>query len=109
MGKGAIIAAGHCCLDIFPAFADSDGALIPVRLIDGIDGALLEHLVDQLFSFGAAIVAVKLGDHGLYLGTTADMSRWEALSSLIPAVAGPRSATRLDVYVGDRSVAWASR
>lgn len=59
------------------------------HLIDGIDGDLLEDLVDRLFSFGAAIVAVKLGDHGLYLGTTADMSRWEALSSLIPALALP--------------------
>jgi sugar/nucleoside kinase (ribokinase family) len=59
------------------------------HLIDGIDGDLLEDLVDRLLSFGAAIVAVKLGDRGLYLGTTADMSRWEALSSLIPALASP--------------------
>jgi sugar/nucleoside kinase (ribokinase family) len=59
------------------------------HLIDGVDGAQLEGLVDRLLSFGAAIVAVKLGDHGLYLGTTADVSRWEALSSLIPALASP--------------------
>jgi sugar/nucleoside kinase (ribokinase family) len=57
------------------------------RLIDGIDGAQLENLVDRLFSFGAAMVAVKLGDQGLYLGTTADASRWEGLASSIPALA----------------------
>jgi sugar/nucleoside kinase (ribokinase family) len=57
------------------------------RLADGIDGAELENLVDRLFSYGAAMVAVKLGDQGLYLGTTADASRWEELASGIPALA----------------------
>jgi sugar/nucleoside kinase (ribokinase family) len=60
------------------------------RLIDGIDGAQLEDLVDRLLSFGAAMVAVKLGDQGLYLGTTADTSRWEALAPIIPALAAPQ-------------------
>jgi sugar/nucleoside kinase (ribokinase family) len=57
------------------------------RLIDGIDGAQLEDLVERLFSFGAAMVAVKLGDHGLYLGTTSDPSRWLGLANRIPALA----------------------
>jgi sugar/nucleoside kinase (ribokinase family) len=57
------------------------------RLIDGIDGATLENLVERLFSFGAAIVGVKLGDQGLYLGTTADPYRWEGLVPGIPALA----------------------
>jgi transposase len=35
----------------------------------------------------AALVAVKLGDQGLYLGTTADPSRWEGLAPRIPALA----------------------
>jgi sugar/nucleoside kinase (ribokinase family) len=60
------------------------------HLIDGIDGALLEGLVGRLLSFGAAIVAVKLGDRGLYLGTTSDMARWQTLSSLFPALASPQ-------------------
>jgi sugar/nucleoside kinase (ribokinase family) len=57
------------------------------HLIDGIDGALLEDLVERLFSLGAAIVGVKLGDQGLYLGTTADPYRWEGLAPQIPALA----------------------
>jgi sugar/nucleoside kinase (ribokinase family) len=57
------------------------------HLIDGIDGALLEDLVDSLLSLGATMVAVKLGDQGLYLGTTTDISRWEALAPIIPALA----------------------
>jgi sugar/nucleoside kinase (ribokinase family) len=57
------------------------------HLIDGIDGALLEDLVGRLLSLGAAMVAVKLGDQGLYLGTTADTSRWEALAATFPTLA----------------------
>jgi sugar/nucleoside kinase (ribokinase family) len=60
------------------------------HLIDGVDGALLEDLVGRLLSFGAAIVAVKLGDHGLYLGTTSDKARWAALSPLLPTLASPQ-------------------
>jgi sugar/nucleoside kinase (ribokinase family) len=57
------------------------------HLIEGVDGPLLEELVARLITWGAAIVAVKLGDQGLYLGTTADPSRWEALAATSPILA----------------------
>jgi sugar/nucleoside kinase (ribokinase family) len=57
------------------------------HLTRAIDGNLLEDLADRLCTWGAAIVVVKLGDHGLYLGTTGDRSRWEALVPLLPALA----------------------
>jgi sugar/nucleoside kinase (ribokinase family) len=57
------------------------------HLLDRTDGNLLEHLVDRLCTWGAAIVVVKLGNHGLYLGTTGDRSRWEALIPVMPALA----------------------
>lgn len=59
------------------------------HLIAGVDGPLLDELVERLITWGAAMVAVKVGDQGLYLGTTADPSRWETLASTIPTLADP--------------------
>ncbi len=47
------------------------------------DGALLHALGDRLLGMGAAIVALKLGDRGLYLRTTADPQRLAALAPLL--------------------------
>jgi sugar/nucleoside kinase (ribokinase family) len=60
------------------------------HLIDGIDGALLEDLAGRLSEWGAAIIVVKLGDQGLYLATSADVSRFEAPASVIAALANPQ-------------------
>jgi sugar/nucleoside kinase (ribokinase family) len=49
------------------------------------DGALLHALSDHLLALGAAIVALKLGDQGLYLRTTANPVRLGALVKLLPA------------------------
>lgn len=57
------------------------------HLIEGVDDSLLDALVEQLIDWGAAIVAVKLGEQGLYLGTTTDLSRWENLASTLPIFA----------------------
>src|SRR5262249_3307200 len=57
------------------------------HLIDGIDGPLLEELVDRLLTWGAAMVTVKMGDQGLYFSTTADPARLEALAPTIPTLA----------------------
>lgn len=54
------------------------------RLLEGVDGALLADLGDQLIAWGALMVAVKLGDQGLYFQTAADGARWEALTPLLP-------------------------
>ena len=40
-----------------------------------LDRASLRELSDRLIGMGSAIVALKLGDHGLYLRTTADPAR----------------------------------
>ena len=47
-----------------------------------IDGELLHVVSDQLLAMGAAIVALKLGDQGLYLRTTGDAGRLAALDRL---------------------------
>jgi sugar/nucleoside kinase (ribokinase family) len=39
------------------------------------DGETLGGLADELFDLGAPIVAIKLGDQGLYLRTTSDLSK----------------------------------
>ena len=38
-------------------------------MIEGVDAALLARLSDELLSWGARIVGLKLGDQGLYLRT----------------------------------------
>jgi sugar/nucleoside kinase (ribokinase family) len=59
------------------------------RLINGVDGPLVEEFVERLIMWGAAMVAVKMGDRGLLLGTTTDPSRWETLAAIIPNLADP--------------------
>lgn len=49
------------------------------------DGKLLHDVASHLLEMGAAVVALKLGDLGLYLRTTADSKR---LASAGPALAG---------------------
>ena len=45
------------------------------ELLAHLDGALLADLSGQLLDMGAAAVAMKLGDRGLYLRTTSDVDR----------------------------------
>lgn len=59
------------------------------HIVDGVDGALLESLAERLIGWGVAIVALKLGDQGLYLRTTTDTARLSALAAIIPALAKP--------------------
>ena len=49
------------------------------------DGDLLRQTAGRLLDMGAAIVALKLGDRGLYLRTSADRGRLGALAGLLPA------------------------
>jgi len=49
------------------------------------DGELLHAVADRLLGMGAAIVALKLGDRGLYLRTSADSRRLATLTGLLPA------------------------
>ncbi len=45
------------------------------ELLPFADGPLLGSLAEQLLSMGAALVGLKLGEHGLYLRTTSSMER----------------------------------
>lgn len=45
------------------------------QFIEHIDAALLEELSSELLALGPAIVVLKLGEHGLYMRTTAEYSR----------------------------------
>ena len=49
------------------------------------DGSLLRNVGQRLLDLGAAIVALKLGNQGLYLRTAANPERMAALSGLLPA------------------------
>ena len=53
-------------------------------LVAHIDGGLLSDLSDRLLELGVALVALKLGDQGLYLRTTAAASRLEAMGGCQP-------------------------
>ncbi|MBB6670496.1 carbohydrate kinase family protein [Cohnella nanjingensis] len=56
----------------YEAMAQRHGA---AELLHHADGALLRSLADELIAMGAAVVVLKLGEHGLYLRTTADPDR----------------------------------
>ena len=54
------------------------------RIVAGADPALLDELAGRLLSLGAAVAAIKLGDRGLYLATTSQRVRWEAMGRARP-------------------------
>lgn len=54
-------------------------------LLDQADGALLEELSGRILALGTAVVAIKLGEHGLYVRTTGDRKRMAALGKCTPA------------------------
>lgn len=54
------------------------------ELLAWADGALLNSLSGQLLGMGAAIVGLKLGDHGLYLRTTASVERLRGMGQCAP-------------------------
>ena len=61
-------------------------------VIEGVDAPLLACLSDELLSWGARIVGLKLGDQGFYLRTASDLSEvsllnpadWMARELLVP-------------------------
>ncbi|NQX67285.1 carbohydrate kinase family protein [Paenibacillus alba] len=56
------------------------GDLLPLA-----SGALLSEISQELLEMGAAIVGLKLGEHGLYVRTTSDQSRLLAMGLCAPA------------------------
>jgi sugar/nucleoside kinase (ribokinase family) len=50
-------------------------------VIEGVDAALLARLSDELLSWGAHIVGLKLGDQGFYLRTAQDLGSTALLNS----------------------------
>jgi sugar/nucleoside kinase (ribokinase family) len=62
----------------YTAMSAADGAAAP-------DGELLHRTAGRLLAMGAAVVALKLGDRGLYLRTSAGSARLAALRGLLPA------------------------
>jgi sugar/nucleoside kinase (ribokinase family) len=57
-------------------------------LIARVDGGMLRELSDELLEMGAAIVALKLGEEGLYLRTTSQADRVAAMGSCAPKDTG---------------------
>ncbi len=54
------------------------------RLIEQVDGDLLRDLSSELVQMGAAVVVLKLGEHGLYMRTTADEARLSQTGKYAP-------------------------
>lgn len=48
----------------------------------------LSELAGELLGYGAAVVVIKLGEHGLYVRTTADLPRLEQCPVIGPSLAG---------------------
>jgi sugar/nucleoside kinase (ribokinase family) len=57
-------------------------------LLVAADGELLRSLADELIGMGASVVALKLGEHGLYVRTTADTERLIGMGACAPADPG---------------------
>ncbi len=55
------------------------------ELLAWADDSLLSSMSQQLLDMGAAIVGLKLGDHGLYLRTTASAARLREMGQCAPA------------------------
>lgn len=53
-------------------------------LLQNISTGLLGELSEELLGMGAAIVAIKLGEHGLYVRTTDDPARLSAMGGCAP-------------------------
>jgi sugar/nucleoside kinase (ribokinase family) len=53
-------------------------------LLARADGPLLSSLADELLGMGTAVVALKLGEHGLYVKTSADRARLQAMGACAP-------------------------
>ncbi len=51
-----------------------------------VDGELLSELANELLEMGVAIVGLKLGEHGLYVRTTADSARLAASGLCAPVL-----------------------
>lgn len=62
--------------------ADAAGGFDPAR---HVQPAMLARLAERCLRMGAGIVAIKLGNQGLYLRTTADRQRLESLGRGMPA------------------------
>jgi sugar/nucleoside kinase (ribokinase family) len=54
-------------------------------LLPFASGALLSDISEELLGMGAAIVGLKLGEHGLYVRTTSNKNRLSAMGSSAPA------------------------
>lgn len=68
--------------DTYRQWAEEEGT---EDLLHRADGPLLASLAEELLALGAAVVAIKLGSHGLYLRTTADRARLAAMGPCSPA------------------------
>ena len=65
----------------FEALEKQAGA---VSVLSLVDGNILDSLSRQLLAMGVAIAGIKVGDQGMYLRTTSDKRRLQALSDRIP-------------------------
>lgn len=54
------------------------------ELIGLADGPLLSSLAEELLGMGVAVAGIKLGEHGLYVRTTGDAARLQAMGACAP-------------------------
>ncbi|MDG0791015.1 carbohydrate kinase family protein [Cohnella ginsengisoli] len=54
------------------------------ELLGLADGALLSSLGEELLGLGVAVAGIKLGEHGLYVRTTADAARLATMGACAP-------------------------
>ncbi|WP_339206993.1 carbohydrate kinase family protein [Paenibacillus sp. FSL K6-3182] len=58
------------------------------QLVDHIDADMLQDLSSELLAMGAAVVVLKLGEHGLYMRSTAQESRLNGAGRYCPLHVG---------------------
>lgn len=54
------------------------------NLVAAVDGYLLHSLSEELLQMGVAVVVLKLGEHGLYMRTTSNKLRLQAIGGSLP-------------------------
>lgn len=57
------------------------------ELLGLADGPLLSSLAEELLGMGVAVAGIKLGEHGLYIRTTADTARLRNMGACAPSEA----------------------
>jgi sugar/nucleoside kinase (ribokinase family) len=80
--------------DVYASFVEKAGSNDLLHLVDG---PILTKISDDLLAMGAAIVGLKLGEHGLYVRTSSSEARLSAMGRCTPPQASLEAWTNREL------------